>query len=91
MAFAKVSGRITNPQGIIAKVLASLNQRTSVTFKTQLRSDDDEEDRAEPAEQDRQMAEARWINNKYYSNPTEKDSDSELSVLASSQFNGTVW
>ena len=36
----------------------------------------------------RQMAEAWRIHNKYHSNPAEKDSDGELSVLASSLFNG---
>jgi hypothetical protein len=54
----------------------------------QLRSDDDEEDRAELAEHDRQMAEAWRIRNKYHSHPAEKCSNSELSVLGSSQFNG---
>ena len=34
------------------------------------------------------MAEARRIHNKYHSNPAEKDSDSELSVLTTSLFNG---
>ena len=47
-----------------------------------------EEDRAELAEYDRQMAEAWRIHDKYHGNPAEEDSDSELSVLASSQFNG---
>jgi hypothetical protein len=49
-----------------------------------------EEDRAELAEYDQQMAEAWRIHDKYYGNPTEEDSDSdsELSVLGSSQFNG---
>jgi hypothetical protein len=34
------------------------------------------------------MAEARRIHNKYHSNPAEKDSDGELSILASILFNG---
>jgi hypothetical protein len=34
------------------------------------------------------MAEARRIHNKYHSNPAEKESDGELSILASSLFNG---
>ena len=34
------------------------------------------------------MAEARRIHNKYHSNPAEKDSDGELSILNTSLFNG---
>jgi hypothetical protein len=47
-----------------------------------------EEDRAELAEYDRQMAEAWRIHDKYRGDPTKEYSDSELSVLASRQFNG---
>jgi hypothetical protein len=48
------------------------------------------EDRAELARYHAQMAEAGRIHDKYYDNPLENNSDSELSVLASSQFNGMV-
>ena len=34
------------------------------------------------------MVEARRIHNKYHSNPAEKDSDGELSILTTSLFNG---
>ena len=47
-----------------------------------------EEDRAERAEYNAQVAEAWRIHNKYNSNPAEEDTDSELSVPASSPFNG---
>jgi hypothetical protein len=47
-----------------------------------------EEDRAERAEYDAQVAEAWPLHNKYNSNPAEEDAGSELLVLASSLFNG---
>jgi hypothetical protein len=46
-----------------------------------------EEDKAELAEYDTQMAEAWRIHNKYHGNPAE-DSDSELSASSNSLFNG---
>jgi hypothetical protein len=47
-----------------------------------------EEYKAELAEYDTQMTEAWRIQNKYYGNPAEEDSDSGLSALSSRLFNG---